>query len=78
LIGEEFEEDKKEFAVLGAVLSIREKRNILEIWIRKGEDEQMRIGVGEKLREVLGLNPNNLTFYFKVHSKSLQVYYIKN
>jgi len=73
LIGEEFEEDDKPFNVLGVVLSIRAKRNILEIWIRDGNDEKMRIGVGEKLREVLGLNPNNLTFYFKVHSKSLQV-----
>ena len=73
LIGEEFEDFDKALNILGVVLSIRSKRNVLEIWIRDGSDEKLRIAVGEKLREAVQLNPENLTLHFKIHSKSLAV-----
>jgi len=73
LIGEDLEEDGSNFNILGAVLSIRGKRDIIEIWVRDGSNENKKIEIGEKIRVALSLNPSNLTFYFKVNSKSLQV-----
>ncbi|CAD8086744.1 unnamed protein product [Paramecium primaurelia] len=65
-IGEEFDDDN----VIGVVLSIRERRNLLEIWLKdRRESEKLRIG--EKLRVALEMDPNNLTFFFKEHNKSL-------
>jgi len=69
LIGEQFEEEGQ-FNILGVCLSIRSKRNILELWLRDGKDEKLRLIVGEKLREILEMNPNNLTFFFKDNDKS--------
>lgn len=69
-IGEEFDDDN----VIGVVLSIRERRNLLEIWL-KDRRESEKIRIGEKLRVALEMDPNNLTFFFKEHSKSLNVYY---
>jgi len=67
-IGEEFEDSN----VIGVVLSLRERRNLLEIWLKDNrESEKLRIG--EKLRFVLELDPANLTFFFKEHFKSLEV-----
>lgn len=53
-------------------MSKRSKRNLLELWI-KNREEDMKVKLGEKLRVFLELDPQNLTFYFKEHSKSLQV-----
>jgi translation initiation factor 4E len=67
-VGEEFEDTN----VIGVVLSLRERRNLLEIWIKdRRESEKLRIG--EKLRLILEMDPENLTFFFKEHSKSLEV-----
>ena len=65
-IGEEFEDEN----VLGVILSIRERRNLLELWI-KDKKEETKLKIGEKLRQVLDLDPDNLTFFFKEHQKSL-------
>jgi len=73
LIGEGLEDEEKPSNILGGVLSIRGKRDIIEIWVRDGKDEDLKIQIGEKIRDALSLNPNNLTFYFKVNSKSLIV-----
>ena len=70
-IGEEFEDEN----VLGAVLSKRSKRNLIELWV-KNRDEEMKIKIGEKLRSIMEMDPQNLTFYFKEHSKSFQVHYL--
>jgi translation initiation factor 4E len=67
-IGEEFENSN----VIGVVLSIRERRNLLEIWLRDRKESE-KIRIGEKLRIVLEMDPENLTFFFKEHSKSLTV-----
>ena len=68
-IGEEFEDSN----VIGVVLSLRERRNLLEIWL-KDRKESEKIRIGEKLRLVLDMDPENLTFFFKEHSKSLEVF----
>jgi len=71
-MGEELEDDFSEANVVGVVLSIRSKRNLLEIWLNNGHNEDKRVRIGEKLRTALSLDPTNLTFYFKDHAKSLQ------
>ena len=67
-IGEQIDRNN----IIGIVLSKRSKRNLLELWI-KNRDEESKVKLGEKLRILLELDPQNLTFYFKEHSKSLQV-----
>ena len=67
-ISEEFEDNN----VIGLVLSVRQKKNLIEIWLKNSRDENDRIKVGEKLRELLELEPVNLVFYFKEHQKSLK------
>ena len=58
--------------VVGLVLSVRQKKNLIEIWLKNVNDEDDRIAIGEKLREILELEPQNLVFYFKEHQKSLK------
>jgi translation initiation factor 4E len=65
-VGEQFENEN----VIGVVLSLRERRNLLEIWL-KDRVENEKIRIGEKLRVVLDMDPSNLTFFFKEHSRSL-------
>ena len=67
-IGEQIDKSN----IIGIVLSKRNKRNLLELWI-KNRDEDSKVRLGERLRILLELDPQNLTFYFKEHSKSLQV-----
>ena len=64
-VSEEFE-DKN---VIGLVLSVRQKKNLIEIWLKNAKDEEDRIKTGEKIRELLELEPTNLVFYFKEHQK---------
>ena len=66
LLGEKFESGE----VIGLILSKRYKINLLEIWL-KNRSEEIKIVVGEQLRVILDLNPQNLTFFFKGHEKSL-------
>lgn len=68
LIGNEF----TDAGVIGVVLSVRQKKNLIEIWIKSALSEDQRIKAGEKIRETLELDPQHLIFYFKEHSKSLK------
>jgi translation initiation factor 4E len=53
-VGEEFEDTN----VIGVVLSLRERRNLLEIWIKdRRESEKLRIG--ERLVSGLLLHASN-------------------
>mgnify|MGYP000847615924 FL=1 len=72
-LSEELEEPNQELNVIGVACSVRAKRNILEVWLRDVRDSEKMIAAGEKLRVALNLMPENLTFYFKEHSKSLKV-----
>ena len=64
-VSEEFEDQN----VIGLVLSVRQKKNLIEIWIKNAKNEDDRIKTGEKIRELLDLEPTNLVFYFKEHQK---------
>eukprot|EP01016_Furgasonia_blochmanni_P030936 TRINITY_DN3204_c0_g1_i2.p1 TRINITY_DN3204_c0_g1~~TRINITY_DN3204_c0_g1_i2.p1 ORF type:complete len:261 (-),score=83.67 TRINITY_DN3204_c0_g1_i2:140-922(-) len=58
--------------LIGVVLSIRAKRNIIEVWLRDGSLEDKRVSIGEKLQKCLDLNPQNLQFAFKENRKALE------
>ena len=58
--------------MVGLVLSVRAKKNLIEIWLKNCREETERVKTGEKIRELLELEPINLVFYFKEHQKSLK------
>lgn len=64
-ISEEFDDQN----VVGLVLSVRQKKNLIEIWLKNAKEETDRIKIGEKIRDLLELEPTNLVFYFKEHDK---------
>ena len=51
------------------------KRNLLEIWIEHGANEKIKMQIGEKLKNILNMHSENLTFYYKNHDSSLKVRY---
>jgi hypothetical protein len=62
-LGEQFEEPR----VIGLGLSLRTKERLLEIWLKDGRNEKVRANVSNKLRQVLNLDPDNVTLYYKEH-----------
>jgi hypothetical protein len=66
LVSEQFEEAN----VLGAVLSIRGRETIIEIWFNYFKYDQIKIGILKKMENILGL-PNNTSIYFKDNEKAL-------
>jgi Eukaryotic initiation factor 4E len=65
LIGEAFESEE----ILGAVISVRKDFTLFEIWISES-NEKARLKNGEKIREVLNLDPMNLKFFFQPFIKA--------
>jgi translation initiation factor 4E len=67
-IGEVFEEPD----VVGVVLSIRAKENVLSVWNKDNtRDPDSRFKIGDKLKSILGLHPNTPIEY-KKHSTSMK------
>ena len=58
-----FEEPK----VIGLGLSLRTKERLLEVWIKDGRNEKVRTNVSNKIRQILDLDPENVTLYYKEH-----------
>lgn len=71
-LGEQFDEPN----MLGAVLSIRGRETIIELWFNYFKYDKIKNGVAQKLRSLLQLDHNNVTVYFKDNEKSLQVWFI--
>ncbi len=67
LVGEQFEEAN----MLGAVLSIRGRETIIELWFNYFKYDKIKNGVAQKFRNILSLD-HNYTIYFKDNEKSLQ------
>ena len=63
ILGEHFEEPK----VIGLGLSLRTKERLLEVWIKDGRNEKVRTNVSNKIRQILDLDPDNVTLYYKEH-----------
>lgn len=58
--------------VIGVVLALRSEKNQLEIWL-SSSNEESKLKVGEKARELLELDPHNLTLFYKENNVSLEV-----
>jgi translation initiation factor 4E len=54
-------------------LSLRTKERLLEVWLKDGRNEKVRTSVSNKLRQVLNLDPDQVTLYYKEHQKSIKV-----
>ena len=66
LIGEQFNEAN----ILGAVLSIRGKETIIQLWFNYFGYEQIKDNVSEQFKKILGFN--NQMIYFKDNKQSMQ------
>eukprot|EP00128_Syssomonas_multiformis_P004185 Colp12_sorted_trinity150504_noHs@6945 len=66
-IGELFEEP----AVVGVVLSIRLRENLVSVWNRATPNPAVRFRIGERLRQVLQL-PAHMTLEYKDHQASME------
>jgi len=51
---------------------LRTKERLLEVWLKDGRNEKVRANVSNKLRYLLGLDPENVTLYYKEHQKSIK------
>jgi len=51
---------------------MRTKERLLQIWIKDGRNDKMRISVSNKMRHFLSLDPANVTLYYKEHQKSIK------
>ncbi len=57
--------------MLGAVLSIRGRETIIELWFNYLKNLSVKAMVAEKMKEILSLDANTV-IYFKDNEKSLQ------
>ncbi len=67
LVTEQFEEAN----TLGAVLSLRGRETILELWFNYFKYEQIKAGLLKKMESILGLSKNTV-IYFKDNEKAMQ------
>jgi translation initiation factor 4E len=66
LIGEQFEEPD----VMGCSISIRKNEDLISIWNNAGTSE-IRMKIGQKLKEILDLEPSTVIEY-KAHADSMR------
>jgi len=67
MIGEQFDEPN----ILGAVLSVRARETILELWFNYNKDDTLKGQIVKSLALILDLDQS--TFFFKDNAISLQV-----
>lgn len=58
--------------VTGVLVNRRDHVSNLELWASDQLEEGKKMLMGEQIRTLLCLEPTNLTFYFKQHTKALQ------
>ena len=58
--------------MLGAVLSIRGRETIIELWFNFFKNETIKNSCAQKLRQFIQLE-QSMTLYFKENEKSLKV-----
>ena len=66
-VGETFED----LDVVGVVLSVRKLEFILSIWNRDNAEPDRRFKIGERLKQILKLDPN-MPIEYKNHLKSMK------
>ncbi|CAN0159607.1 unnamed protein product [Scytosiphon promiscuus] len=67
VIGEMFEEPN----VVGIGMAIRSREDLLSVWNEDNSNEQVRFNIGERLKQVLDLEPSTLIEY-KHHQTAMQ------
>lgn len=67
LIGEQFQEPN----MLGAVLSVRTRETILEVWFNYLKNQSVKVITLEKIKELLDIDPS-ITVYFKDNESALK------
>ena len=67
MIGEQFEEPD----VVGISVCIRKAEDLISVWNTDNRNEEIRFKIGEKLKEVLDLEPTTVIEY-KAHAESMQ------
>lgn len=56
--------------VCGAVISVRERTNVLAVWTKSGKSQQMINKVGQALRRILSLPTNAFSMmYYQTHPR---------
>lgn len=68
LVGEQFEEP----TVIGTGLSLRQKESLMQVWLKDGTDMKTRTNISNKIRHFLSLDPEQVTLFYKEHSKSIK------
>jgi hypothetical protein len=58
--------------VIGANLSLRSREHLVQIWLKDGRDDKLRVNVGNKLRHFLNLDPSSVTLFYKQHVQSIK------
>ena len=66
-IGEAFEEPD----VVGVSVCIRKNEDLLSVWNADNRNEEIRFHIGEKLKQILDLEPATIIEY-KHHAESMQ------
>jgi len=66
-IGEQFGEPD----VVGISVCIRKAEDLISVWNTDNRNEDIRFGIGEKMKEVLDLEPSTVIEY-KEHAESMQ------
>ena len=67
-IGEQFQEPN----VCGVGLSLRTKERLIEVWLHEASEAIIK-SVSLKIQDLLSLDTDSTTLYFKEHSKALTV-----
>lgn len=67
LIGEQFDEPD----VVGISVCIRKAEDLISVWNSDNRNEEIRFRIGEKMKEVLDLEPSTVIEY-KAHAESMQ------
>ncbi len=74
LIGENFEDP----SVVGISISIRKSEDLISVWISDSRNEDVRFGIGQKLKIVLDLEPDTITEYKSCDQSSQDMSSFKN
>ena len=67
LVGEQFGDNM----VIGASLSVRQREMLIQVWLKDATDPKTKSQASNRMRQLLKLDPDSTTLYFKAHSNSI-------
>jgi translation initiation factor 4E len=74
MIGENFEDPN----VVGISISIRKYEDLLSIWVSDSRNDDVKFGIGQKVKEILDLDPSTLIEYKSCDQSSQDMSSFKN